>query len=529
MDYKQKYLKYKSKYLLLRELEGGGGNKSWLAQTEIDASDIKYSYKFINNTIKNIRKLGVVNEITTLHQKNSTLDLDFTPLIWALDALNHFEKHDVPELKPEKKEELIKLLKQLITELLERPDVEVNTALHFAVLSKNNIEIVNKLLAKKANPNLLNYINTPLHIAIQENNIDAVSPLLLYGANINIINKEGNTPLHIAMSKKDNIDMIKILLENGAKINKLNKYGNTPLYDAITNNTLEKFNDLLTEIEKIKKNEIQDIYKLALFNSVKLNNIDVFNLLLKKNIKIDENYKYKDGNTLLHVLILQGAHNNDDITNMLKIILPYFKDINIKNTEGKTPFHCIIKIKNKIENLIQLFLENGADPNIKDNKGNTVLHLAIDELNYQMVDYRYGPNKKNIIQNILIILLNNGADPNATNDEGDTFLHMLLKREWIVDNNDTYEIYLNLIASILQLLITKSENFYKYKHKYKYDINHKNNNGDTLLHLGAEICRFNVNEDFIKFLQTYGSDGNILNNMLQSYKQVRENNCKKPE
>lgn len=80
--------------------------------------------------------------------------------------------------------------------------------------NKNRADIVEKLLAKGADPNLYNNLHiTPLTIAIHNRNIEIILCLLENNACANLPDKKGNTSLHAACATLDGT-VINALLEN---------------------------------------------------------------------------------------------------------------------------------------------------------------------------------------------------------------------------------------------------------------------------------------------------------------------------
>jgi ankyrin repeat protein len=140
-----------------------------------------------------------------------------------------------------------------MTESLTDHDQELlllNCAIKF-----DKAEIVEDLLKRGANPNLLDYYSnhehktTSLHDAVSfsySRNEKIIKLLLERGANPNLINEEGNTPLHrIAYSiskisyddrdkcyrrKEMPFDMFALLVKYQADINLKNNLGDTPLH-----------------------------------------------------------------------------------------------------------------------------------------------------------------------------------------------------------------------------------------------------------------------------------------------------------
>ncbi|CAD8149198.1 unnamed protein product [Paramecium octaurelia] len=140
--------------------------------------------------------------------------------------------------------------KDKVFELLRQSDVYIDinikdyddwTPLHFAC-QQNNLEIVEFLLNKEANPRQLSLDKkSPLHIASIKNNYEICEMLINYGANLDEQDSDLNTPLHIA-SKYGNEKVCQILLEKNANHESKNNQNLSPIELASDINIVEVFN-----------------------------------------------------------------------------------------------------------------------------------------------------------------------------------------------------------------------------------------------------------------------------------------------
>jgi ankyrin repeat protein len=113
-------------------------------------------------------------------------------------------------------------------------DSRGNTPLHQAVYQGGITTAKNLLNADTSSINFKNNKSlTPLLVAVANLNFDISNLLLKYGADPNISRpSDGNSPLHVA-AENGLSWMGEILLDHGAKINAPNKDGATPLILAV--------------------------------------------------------------------------------------------------------------------------------------------------------------------------------------------------------------------------------------------------------------------------------------------------------
>ncbi|XP_062542615.1 85/88 kDa calcium-independent phospholipase A2 isoform X5 [Armigeres subalbatus] len=97
------------------------------------------------------------------------------------------------------------------------------TPLHWS----SSREVLNSLIERGCDVNLINFNGqTPLHVMVSRDRLECVVALLAHEAEIDVVDNNGNTPLHIAVEKKL-IPIVQCLIVFGADINKANKEGKT--------------------------------------------------------------------------------------------------------------------------------------------------------------------------------------------------------------------------------------------------------------------------------------------------------------
>ena len=306
------------------------------------------------------------------------------------------------------------------------------TPLHEAV-RYGNLEIAKMLLDAGANINAKDNLGkTPIMLIIPQKRITETYQLLIrYKADLNQADTYGDTVLHTATMLRAGSDVIKLLKTNGADINARNKEGVTPLTIAIQSEDIKTIKYLTANGASI---HTQDTHgKSPLSMAFEMSN-EVFEATLNEG---NCNTQDSEGNTPLHIALLNGAPMSK-----IQHIIGLTQDVNIRNKNGDSPLY--IAAVNNMEQVGKLLLEKGADifSTNKDNNsplrlalknggrlqswlitsrtivstdgsGNTVLHYA--------ADWEYADAIKT--------LLEKGADINAKNANGETCIFNAAKSD----------------------------------------------------------------------------------------------------
>jgi ankyrin repeat protein len=286
------------------------------------------------------------------------------------------------------------------------------SVLHYAVLSGNK-ELVEMLLNHEVYKELM--INeqdfrdgaTALHIAVFYDYKDIVELLLNAGADIGVYDNKNQKALYYA-AKNSCIEVASLLVNQQLNKILIDNYGRSDLHYAALSCNTELVKILLNcDIYKqsINKKDLEysaTALHLAVFYGYK----DIVELLL--NSKADKNAKDNQGNTPLHLAVLNG-----DIP-AVTLLLEKKADIEVRDNQGNTPLHLAEQAGNK--KIIKLFLEFkglkplhiavldkdlsmvkflldfGVDINVKDNKGYTALHYAVTNNLPNIVDLLLATN-----------------------------------------------------------------------------------------------------------------------------------------
>lgn len=175
------------------------------------------------------------------------------------------------------------------------------------------------------------------------NSKGSVSILVEGGANVNAKDMYGNTPLLLAVEKKDR-ETVKYLIDKGANVNVKNNNGDTPFMAAARNG----------DIETIK-------------------------LLMSKGVNV--NSKDGKGNTIL----IEAINRNND--EMVKFLLENGANVNVRDkwmNKEKTALMLVIENYMPVE-IMEMMVAKGVELDVKDEDGNTALITAVQRNNIAAV------------------------------------------------------------------------------------------------------------------------------------------------
>ncbi|MFU7503057.1 MAG: ankyrin repeat domain-containing protein [Candidatus Tisiphia sp.] len=187
---------------------------------------------------------------------------------------------------------------------------------------------------------------------------------------VNARNSSGNTLLHVA-TQNNQKSIVKLLLNIGADVN-IAFLHNSPLYTAISNNSTEIVELLLTRLQTVTKEE--------LFKAVKNDNTQIVQLLLPKITNIDINAINYSGRTELHIA------SSDGNINMVKFLLQHQANPNTKDNRQKTPLKSAIYHGHL--NIVKLLFDHKAHDDLTHllvtavvNDHNKIVKFLLEEKN----------------------------------------------------------------------------------------------------------------------------------------------------
>ncbi|OMJ69090.1 hypothetical protein SteCoe_33275 [Stentor coeruleus] len=458
------------------------------------------------------------------------------------------------------------------------PDKKGRTALHGAfnsatVSSNASFEIEGILLNNSADINLIDYHGrSPLHYAFvkvgKSADLSQIDPIETVSSacsrkdiDVNILDEFKRTPLHYA-ARRGALTSTLFLLSKGALIDLEDNSGNTPLAMGILGNHSNyvamllqhklDVHKLLHNIKPSDKAKQNGYYnnKLESMNysyfraCVRLNwqgaaylllfagypypfamqdalNEEKFNLVLTLFAKVDDpsvfQNKNSEGQNLFHTLAIKGSKAGKEITEQIfQQLIDYkvsFTDIDM---HGRTPLHYAAQTSNT--HLSKMLLQKGTPVNCLDNDGNSPLVKAIEgnqvknsfkilklfkvhsaDFSVRIPCDGYTSTalchaiEKAVSSAILKIIIKGGCPIFETDSLGRNALMLLIL------NND----------------LTRVKFFMK---KYTFDLNHKDCQGQTIIHYCIQPFDFGSyeNKTMLTWLLQSGADASIKDNQGRS-------------
>lgn len=218
----------------------------------------------------------------------------------------------------------------------------------------NNQSVFDKLLIKK--------------VKNEKTFVATLKSLLTLKADPNAINKKGKTAFsYLFDSLMPATKKIKLFLEYNLNVNQ---------------KSVIKRRNSLGHIVKREEAPLEYVSNSSRYFDI----IPIIETLL--HYKANPNQINSVGSTLLHDIVIRGkffSYKNADTIPLIKTVLKYNGDVNMKQREyGVTPFH-ILCAKSSYLSLIPLFLEVSADPNIKSHSDNTPFQNFLE--NYKKFSY----------------------------------------------------------------------------------------------------------------------------------------------
>jgi serine/threonine protein kinase len=290
-------------------------------------------------------------------------------------------------------------------------------------------DVFNILISQGINPNAVNHNgDRPLHKALFNSQHQVTDLLIANNAKLDIANKNGRTPLMVAIAQGNSQGVMKLLARKGINVNAQDKDGLTASHLLMRSNAWKPL------LDKSGKSQIETEW---------LNKAQIAQQLFAAGA--NPNLVDKKGWTPLHLLAQAEANR----------------------VEGYQTNLCLIDAF-QFNPLFELAVKNGANPRAASSNGYSALHLVAKHprLVKQLVALGWDPLQKNHRgSNALTLMVENhyltqeqsklletavrGGDLNVRDAQGNTAIHRFLEPK-----ADLYPKYFNKLEKIVSILVT---------------------------------------------------------------------------
>ena len=339
-----------------------------------------------------------------------------------------------------------------------------NTKVYDLLINKNSD------LIKKTNPNGANAL---LLAVPTDTDLALTTYFQSQGLDINSVDNEGNGIFNY-VAKTGNIALMNALLEKGIK-------GTDQAFLFAASGTRGKTNglDVYKYLESVGLNpnisNEEGVNPLHILAS-RSKDIAVINYLLEKGL--DVSTKDFNGNNA----VMNAASRND--FEIVKLLTENLKEYDAKNKKGQSALTLAVR-GNKTD-VVEFLIKKGYDTNIVDAEGNNLAYYLVNS---------YSDRNKDEFTKKMKLLQDNTVDLSAVQKNGNTWFHLAVEK--------------NSLA-LLKLAITMNQ-----------DINAKNNEGITALHLAAMKAQ---DDSILKFLLKHNAKKDVVTDFEESaYDLAKEN------
>lgn len=357
-----------------------------------------------------------------------------------------------------------------------------------SIVQKMDIPEIKKLAPTNNNEEPIQPTKS-LHQAAAEGDLEQVKRLIAEGADINSRGEREFTPLHVTGWGKGpgTVAVAEMLIQKGADVNARAKWRETPLTEAtsfghiaLAKLLVDKGTDPDAACEQgctplhhaVNRQDMPELVELLIANGA--------------NIQARDN----TGGTPLHWAARFGREKATEL------LVAKGADVNAKDRSGGTPL--MEAAANGHVALAKLLIEKGANVNARDKNDQTALHIAAWRI-----------RKRDIVD----LLIAEGADVNAKDKDGDTPADFAFYGP-VPYSNKIVKLLVQKGAGISKLegvyLAAYLGNLSQVKDYLRQgkDVNTRNEDGKTLLHIAALVGESEV----LEFLIANGANLNMKDN-----------------
>ena len=370
--------------------------------------------------------------------------------------------------------------------------------------------------------------------AAYKGNVNIMQHLFEKGAVINITDSHGNTPVTFAASTGQKNTIVYDLFEkNGAILpQEKNEEGVNALFLLAPN--LESEKELAYFLKKGFSLNDKDSMGNNIFNyAAKAGNINFLSMLIKKGVNPKVVNK-AGGNAILFAS--KGMRNTPNTLETYQFLEYLGVAANVIGDNGRNPLHSIAYGSDNLE-IFTYFIEKGVDVNLQDKGGDSPFMNAANSNNLKVVKFLSTYAKDLNIKDengrsalamavnrnapeVVDFLLKKGADVQTKDADGNTLAFYLLntfksedtsvfesKLQLLQDNDLVMTEHQNQGNTLLHIAVQKNKlALLKKLSTFKIDINSKNDEGYTALHIAAMKS---ADDSIMKYLLAQGADKRI--------------------
>lgn len=207
-----------------------------------------------------------------------------------------------------------------------------------------------------------------LHEAVREQgDLQIIESLLSHGLDVNAKDLEGSNPLHYA----EHASVIQLLVDKGATVNGKNFAGDTLLHVMLGRTR--------------RSTELGPLLKLGPSPKAR----DTNGTMPRLHPVLQRPVKRPMGVSSIFMSMSDPYDSEENRTNVLKVLVEEWADVNAISLQGSTPLHCAMQ-NAQVENA-KILLVVGAQPSIQDIHGRTPLDMAVGPLPLDILDKRTWP------------------------------------------------------------------------------------------------------------------------------------------